>query len=349
MLHILNNNELSEKDKIEYLLKLRIIKKTLVHIHGIPKSLVKDDILKSEEYLGQYGTIVKFILSSKTSQETNKKAYSAYVTYSTELEAAMAILCVDSLLIQGKIIRAFFGTTKYCSYFLNNEECPNFVRCIFLHKYINNNDTIINNNDDFTYNAHINLAKKIINSSLMEVKYLIQKMKKLNQNIFPTINFIFLNVEQKEKYFKKGNISYFKSNDDNDNYFSLNNSIFPQNNIIFNNNTYINNNNNIFLGGSNNINNYYLDYINNDKKSKFFVTKNLIEININNSIYPKELYKIFKNSIYQILHAKPYFMSLKNINLQKLELEYLIKDLSKNGMDIYELLLGCLDPVSHLL
>ena len=30
----------------------------------------------------------------------------------------------------------------------------------FTHKYINSNDIIINNNNDFTYNAHINLAKK---------------------------------------------------------------------------------------------------------------------------------------------------------------------------------------------
>ena len=152
-------------------------------------------------------------------------------------------------------------------------------------------------------------------------------MKKLNQNIFPTINFIFLNIEQKEKYFKKGNISYFKNNNFNDNYFSLNNFIFPQNNFIFNNNTYINNNNKIFLGGNNNNNNNNSDDISDEEKSKFFITKNLIEINNNNSIYPKELYKIFKNTINQILYAKPYFMAMKNIKLQKLELEYLIEDL----------------------
>ena len=61
MFNKLNNIELSEKNNIEYLQKLRILKKNLVHIHGIPKSLVKDDLLKSEEYLGQYGTIVKFL------------------------------------------------------------------------------------------------------------------------------------------------------------------------------------------------------------------------------------------------------------------------------------------------
>ena len=42
-------------------------------------------------------------------------------------------------------------------------------------------------------------------------------------------------------------------------------------------------------------------------------------------------------------------MALKNVNLQKIELEYFIKDLSKNGVNIYEILNGCLDPVNHLL
>ena len=41
-----------------------------------------------------------------------------YITFSNEKEAAIAILCVDSLIMEGKIIRAFYGTTKYCNYFL---------------------------------------------------------------------------------------------------------------------------------------------------------------------------------------------------------------------------------------
>ena len=66
--------------------------------------------------------------------------------------------------------------------------------------------------------------------------------------------------------------------------------------------------------------------------------KNSIEIKSNNSISPrspKELCNIFNNSINHILYVKPYFMSLKNINLTKLELKYLIEDLTKKGMDVY--------------
>ena len=104
------------REEIERLSKLRIIKKNLVHVHGFPKSIAKTDILRSKEYFGQYGTIIKFYISYKINQDI-KKVYSAYITYSNETEAACAILCVDSLLFDGKILRAFFGTTKYCSFF----------------------------------------------------------------------------------------------------------------------------------------------------------------------------------------------------------------------------------------
>ena len=351
MLSKLNDSEL-KKNKLQQPQQLRILKKNLIHIHGIPKTFALIDLLKSEEYLGQYGTIIKFTIKYKINQDNNNKAYSAYVTYSNELEAALAILCVDSLLIQGKIIRAFFGTTKYCTYFLNNDKCPNLDKCIFLHQYINSNDIIINNNNDFTYNDHINLAKKIIDSSKMEIEHLIQKINKLNKHIFPSIDFIFLSEEEKEKYFLKGNISYFKNNNANENFFALNNFIVPQKNFIFNSNIYINTNNNIFLGGNNNIGTLNINDTSDEEKSKFLAPKNIFEIKNNNSSSPKspkELSNIFKKSINQIINAKPFFMALENINLEKLELQYLLEDLTKNDIDIYELLKGCLDPVSHLL
>lgn len=89
--------------------KIRIIKKNLVHVHGFPPSLANIEKLNQQEYFGQYGTIQKTLLTHKTNPETNRKTYSAYITFSNEKEAAFAILSVDSLLIEGKIIRAFLG------------------------------------------------------------------------------------------------------------------------------------------------------------------------------------------------------------------------------------------------
>ena len=151
------------------------------------------------------------MISSKVNRDNNRPTFSAYITYSNEIEAACAILCVDSLLIQGKIIRAFFGTTKYCSYFLNNKKCKNSDNCMFLHQFGDNKDIIIDDNMIFTYDDHINLAKKLIHYYSSKIKNEILNMEKPKKIIFPFIDFIYLNEEEKENYFTSGNISYVGS------------------------------------------------------------------------------------------------------------------------------------------
>ena len=265
-----NSTEFFAKKKVEYMSQLRIIKKNLIHIHGIPKQIAIINLLKTDEYLGQYGKIIRFIMKYKINQENNKKAYSAYITYSNELEAALAILCIDSLLIEGKIIRAFFGTTKYCTYFLNNGTCPNKDNCIFLHQLFTDKDIIIDNNNSnvFSYTEHLNLAKKIIEDSNFKANYLFQKTKILKKSIFPPIDFIFLNEDEKEKYFTTGNIRYIKANNNEQNKVILNNYIEQNKNIIFN--YYYNNNNKLFLDDNNYAGNSKWNF-NNQKKQYFLL------------------------------------------------------------------------------
>ena len=42
-------------------------------------------------------------------------------------------------------------------------------------------------------------------------------------------------------------------------------------------------------------------------------------------------------------------MALKNVSIEKLELQYFLKDLTKNNVDMYDILDGCLDPINSLL
>ena len=202
------------KEKAEYLQKIRIINTNLIHVQGFPKYLAKNNILKSPEYFGQYGTIIKLIISEKTNPDTNKKSYSAYITYSNKIEASLSILCVDSLMIKGKIIRAFFGTNKYCNYFLDNVRCPNSDKCVFLHRYSSDKDIIIESNTKFTYNDHLTLANKILEINNPKTINLLMKMKMPEKNIFPTIDFIYLSEEEKENYLSKGNLTYVKGKED---------------------------------------------------------------------------------------------------------------------------------------
>ena len=147
------------REKAEDLKKIRVIKTNLIHVDGFPKCFARCDLLKTKEYFGQYGTITKLMITQKQNPDKKVATYSCYITYSNEREAATAILCVDSLLIKGKIIRAFFGTNKYCNYFLNNISCPNKERCIFLHKLTTEKDIILDSNKVFSYDEHLNLSK----------------------------------------------------------------------------------------------------------------------------------------------------------------------------------------------
>ena len=101
------------------------------------------------------------------------------------------------------------------------------------------------------------------------------RMNKLNNNIFPFLNFIFLSEEEKEKYFTKGNIRYFKTNNINNNDFSLNNVMIPLKNCDFNNNIYINNNNKIYLEKNNCISDLNVNSTCDRKSSKFFAQKKI--------------------------------------------------------------------------
>ena len=200
------------KEQAKKLSKLRIIQKNLVHFQGFPESLNNQDIL--EKYFNQFGKIMKFVLGQKKEEEIQKKrTNSAYITYSRNEEAAIAILTMDSLIIEGHLVRAFFGTTKYCVHFLNNLECFNKEKCMFIH-YIADNNDILGINSKFDYNDHINLAKKILANSNFNYKNLV------------------LNVPIKENFCKEDTSQIRKnSSSSNSSNHSTNNN--KNNNILF--------------------------------------------------------------------------------------------------------------------
>ena len=61
--------------------------------------------------------------------------------YETEAEAALALLVtmeltqsLDNFPYKGKIVKVFYGSTKYCFSFLKGEECR-IRQCAFSHRY----------------------------------------------------------------------------------------------------------------------------------------------------------------------------------------------------------------------
>ena len=318
-------------EQIKYLNNVRIIQTNLIHAHGFPKNIARTELLKSKEFFEKYGTIIKATTTYKINPYNNKKLYSIYIIYSNEKEAALAVL--DSQIVNDKKICVFFGTNKYCKYFLNNEKCPNINKCMFIHQLITDKDFIIDDDSNFTYNDHISLSKKILN--LPDIK-----------NILPSSEFIFLTKEEKALYFKSGNIRYIKSDVIGDK-----NNMKEKNNIFFND---LNEQNNFsdkntcrkckyfnFPINKNPTNLFDLNIVNNEINETNFISGS-------NSIEPIELYKLFNNSINHILSVQPFFCKLNNFPLRKMELSFFKKDLAKKNKDINILLDGCLDSLKNI-
>ena len=199
--------------------KQRIIQKNLVHFQGFPDSIYDKDLLLTPEYFGQYGRIIKIVLVSKEDKVLKKKTNSAYLTFETKEQAAYCILSVDSIKISNHLVRAFFGTSKYCTHFLNNYHCFNEEKCNFLH-YIAEPSDIINENTKFGYSDHIKLAKKIIDFGSMQSKYYVMNNYCKIKTILPNIK----NIYFKEDINNVDNMKILNNNHRRNNSNSSNNS-----------------------------------------------------------------------------------------------------------------------------
>jgi len=93
--------------------------------------------LRSNEYFGQYGKIIKIILVKRTPSSGSAPVVGLYVTYHRKEDAARAIAAVDGLPSPGgdkDVMRASYGTTKYCMAFLRGILCVD-RGCMNLHEW----------------------------------------------------------------------------------------------------------------------------------------------------------------------------------------------------------------------
>ncbi|XP_021809148.1 uncharacterized protein LOC110752737 isoform X1 [Prunus avium] len=115
---------------------VRVIQRNLVYIVGLPLNLADEDLLQRREYFGQYGKVLKVSMSRTAAgiiQQFPNNTCSVYITYSKEEEAVRCIQNVHGFLLDGRSLRACFGTTKYCHAWLRNVPCTN-PDCLYLHE-----------------------------------------------------------------------------------------------------------------------------------------------------------------------------------------------------------------------
>ncbi|XP_028775817.1 uncharacterized protein LOC114732658 isoform X2 [Neltuma alba] len=115
---------------------VRVIQRNLVYIVGLPLNLADEEILQRREYFGQYGKVLKVSMSRTAAgviQQFPNNTCSVYITYSKEEEAIRCIQNVHGFVLEGRPLRACFGTTKYCHAWLRNMPCSN-PDCLYLHE-----------------------------------------------------------------------------------------------------------------------------------------------------------------------------------------------------------------------
>ncbi|KAK9061220.1 hypothetical protein SSX86_018400 [Deinandra increscens subsp. villosa] len=114
---------------------VRVIQRKMAYIIGLPLNLADEDLLQRKDYFGQYGKVTKVSLSRTaggTVQQFVNDTCSVYITYSKEEEAVRCIQSVHGYVLDGRFLRASFGTAKYCHAWLRNMPCNN-VACLYLH------------------------------------------------------------------------------------------------------------------------------------------------------------------------------------------------------------------------
>lgn len=111
---------------------IRVVQKNLVYIICIPQKYADEGVLSRHEFFGQFGAIRKIVVNKRTS--SLESTASAYITYNTDEEARACIQEVDESVLDGKVLRCTYGTTKYCTFYLKNSACQN-NDCMYLHEH----------------------------------------------------------------------------------------------------------------------------------------------------------------------------------------------------------------------
>lgn len=124
--------KMSESRK--HLANVRVVQKNLVFVVGLPARLADAETLKKYDYFGKFGKIHKVVVNQSTSYAGSQgPSASAYVTYCRPEDALRAIKSVNNIQVDGRTLKASLGTTKYCSHFLKNQQCPK-TDCMYLHE-----------------------------------------------------------------------------------------------------------------------------------------------------------------------------------------------------------------------
>ncbi|RWS30707.1 CCR4-NOT transcription complex subunit 4-like isoform X5 [Leptotrombidium deliense] len=171
-----------DKQKLKEILKqqeknlsgLRVVQKNLVFLIGLPPRLSQEELRYVRREFAKYGKVHKLVVGGSASVNT------AYITYTRPEDAVKAIQSVNNhnnggnqfITRNGKnntlTLRASLGTTKYCTHWLRNQQCPKLPDCMYLHELADSEASFTK--EEMQKGKHTEYEKKLINQYLNRLK-----------------------------------------------------------------------------------------------------------------------------------------------------------------------------------
>lgn len=126
----------------EELINIKIRKRNVCYVVGLPIHVATEIKLRSNEWFGQFGNIATIAIN-RNSKSIQANSIPAHITYDNDISALNAInFCNKFIFADGRKLKATFGTQHYCRWFIAaNKKCTN-VFCGFRHSWCRQSDII---------------------------------------------------------------------------------------------------------------------------------------------------------------------------------------------------------------
>jgi hypothetical protein len=92
----------------KHLAGLRVVQKNLVYVTGLTPTIREDrllDTLRGPDYFGQYGKIIKIVVSKARENAQHQQSVGVYVTFSRKEDAEACITAVDGSQNGDRVLR----------------------------------------------------------------------------------------------------------------------------------------------------------------------------------------------------------------------------------------------------
>jgi CCR4-NOT transcription complex subunit 4 len=101
----------------KHLAGLRVVQRNLVYVTGLSPTVREDQLLQTlrgDQYFGQYGKIVKIVVSKAKETSHGNQSVGVYVTFARKQDAANCIAAVDGSSNGDRILRCVEISVATC-------------------------------------------------------------------------------------------------------------------------------------------------------------------------------------------------------------------------------------------